>query len=320
LKLGECLETFFEILKNSGKSGVVLALHILLPIMVLMMSFMRVLEDKGVLRKIAMVLSPVFIFFGLPGLGIFAILQILFVSFAAPVSTLKIMDGNRTITKRHIAATLAAILTMSQANAAFPLMAVGLNFPLLLLSSLLGGLLAGFLTYRVFTKKLEPEKDTVKEEDELEEQPEEKKGIIKTILSGAEEGFQIVLKSIPLLVLAILIVNILKKAGAIGFLERILSPVVSKIGIPGVAILPIVTKYIAGGTAMMGVAMELRLEQALSAIELNRIAGLIVNPFDPVGIAVLSAAGTRVGVVVMPAIKGALIGILFRAVFHFIIF
>ncbi len=313
------MEVFFEILKKSGQSGVVLALHILLPIMVLMMAFMRILEDKGVLKRIAIILSPVFVFFGLPGLGIFAILQILFVSFAAPVSTLKIMDANQNITKRRISATLAAILTMSQANAAFPLMAVGLNFPWLLLSSLIGGLLAGFLTFRVFTKKLASEnsEDNVQE---IDTGGEEKKGIIKTILSGAEEGFQIVLKSIPLLVLAILVVNVLKKAGAISFLEKILSPALTQIGIPGVAILPIVTKYIAGGTAMMGVAMELRLENALSAIELNRIAGLIVNPFDPVGIAVLSAAGQRVGAVVVPAIKGALIGILFRAVFHFIIF
>ncbi len=314
------MQVFFDILKSSGKSGVILALHILLPIMVLMMAFMRVLEDKGVLRRIALILSPVFALFGLPGIGIFALLQIAFVSFAAPVSTLKIMDTNLHVTKRHIAATLAAIFTMSQANAAIPLMAVGLNYPILTLSSFLGGLLAGFVTYRVFSKKLASEHD--KEEDNAikDSVVKEKKGIMKIILEGADEGFQIVLKSIPLLVLAILVVNILKKVGAIGLLERILSPVFTQVGIPGVAILPIVTKFIAGGTAMMGVAMELRLENALSAIELNRIAGLIVNPFDPVGVAILSAAGKRVGEVVIPAVKGALVGILFRAVFHFIIF
>ncbi|MBS1199127.1 MAG: hypothetical protein H6R18_2912, partial [Proteobacteria bacterium] len=86
------MQIFLDILLSSGKKGFELAFFVLMPIMVFMMAFMRVLDKKGVLRMAAVVAAPVLLIFGLPGLGVFAILQILLVSFAAPVSTFRIMD------------------------------------------------------------------------------------------------------------------------------------------------------------------------------------------------------------------------------------
>ncbi|HVI72297.1 MAG TPA: nucleoside recognition domain-containing protein, partial [Pyrinomonadaceae bacterium] len=60
--------------------------------MVLMMGLMKLLEAKGVLAFVARVLTPVLKPFGIPGIGVFAILQSLLVSFAAPVATLSIME------------------------------------------------------------------------------------------------------------------------------------------------------------------------------------------------------------------------------------
>jgi hypothetical protein len=90
--------------------------------------------------------------------------------------------------------------------------------------------------------------------------------------------------------------------------------------LPGIAVLPIVTKFIAGGTAMMGITIPLVQEGSISALELNRVAGLIINPLDLVGFAVLISAGPRVASVARPAFLGALVGILVRAVLHYVIF
>ena len=50
------------------------------------------------------------------------------------------------------------------------------------------------------------------------------------------------------------------------------------------------------------------------------MAGLVINPLDLVGVAVLISAGPRVASVARPAILGAIIGILVRTVLHFVIF
>ena len=119
------MQEFLKILFASGQKGFELAFFILMPIMVFMMAVMRVLDQKGVLRRVAILAAPVLLLFGIPGLGVFAIVQILFVSFAAPVSTFRIMDQDQAISDRKVAAGFAAILCMSQANATLPLSAPG---------------------------------------------------------------------------------------------------------------------------------------------------------------------------------------------------
>ena len=68
-----------DIILQSGKSAIELSLYVLLPIMVVMMAFMKLLEVKGVLAFIARLLSPLLKPFGIPGIGVFAILQSLLV-------------------------------------------------------------------------------------------------------------------------------------------------------------------------------------------------------------------------------------------------
>ncbi len=311
------MQAFLDILLVSGKKGFELAFFVLMPIMVFMMAMMRVLDKKGVLRLVAIYSAPALLFFGIPGLGVFAILQILLVSFAAPVSTFRMMDQDMDISDRKIAAALAAILAMSQANATFPLALFGLNLPVTMLTSLLGGLLASFLTYKYFARHLDNSTEKVAA---LEIEKSDQQKTVQMILAGAEEGFQLALKAVPILVLAVFLVNILKTVGAINLMEKAFGPVLSWVGISGAAVLSIVTKYIAGGTAMMGATIPLIQEKAMTAAELNKIAGFTINALDPVGIAVLISAGKRVTAFVVPAIKGALIGILLRGIIHLIIF
>jgi spore maturation protein SpmB len=123
-----------------------------------------------------------------------------------------------------------------------------------------------------------------------------------------------------MLILAIFLVNILKSTGAIAVLEKSLAPLFGMIGFPAVAVLPLATKYLAGGTAMMGVTLNLLKEGAITVQEMNRMAGFMINPCDLVGVAVLISAGNRCASVARPAIAGAAVGILLRGCLHLLIF
>ena len=79
-------------------------------------------------------------------------------------------------------------------------------------------------------------------------------------------------------------------------------------------------KYIAGGTAMMGTTIPMLQDHTMTALDLNRIAGFTINTLDPVGLAVLVSAGKRFSAFAIPAIQGALAGILLRGVLHLVIF
>ena len=312
------MQEFLKILFASGQKGFELAFFILMPIMVFMMAVMRVLDQKGVLRRVAILAAPVLLLFGIPGLGVFAIVQILFVSFAAPVSTFRIMDQDQAISDRKVAAGFAAILCMSQANATLPLSAFGLNLPVIMATSVVGGLVSALLTYRFFARHLA---DGVEHSaaDEIRESKSQQ-NLVQMILSGGEEGFQLVLKAVPVLVLAVLLVNLLKAVGAIQLMESVCVPLFGWIGVAPASVLPIITKYIAGGTAMMGTTLPMLQDQTMTALDLNRIAGFTINTLDPVGLAVLVSAGPRFSAFVMPAVKGALFGILVRGLLHLAIF
>ncbi|EAR62415.1 nucleoside recognition domain-containing protein [Neptuniibacter caesariensis] len=310
------MEQLVTLILDSGRAGLDMGLYILLPIMVVMLALMKLLDAKGVLSWISNLLAPVSRIFGIPGLGIFAMLKMLFVSFIAPVATFALMDKNGT-SQRYIAATLAMVLAMSQANATFPLSAVGLNLGVTLITSIIGGLAAAAFTYYLLTRHIqEPEAKEI----EVARQPEEKKTVIQILGAGGKEGMQLVFDMLPMLILAIFLVNVLKETGAIGLLSSALAPALALVGLPEATVLPLVTKFIAGGTAYMGVTIDLINQGAITANELNRMAGFATNPLDIVGVAVFAAAGKRVGQVVRFAVYGGLFGMLLRGVMHLLIF
>jgi spore maturation protein SpmB len=311
------LEEAVKIILQSGKSGLDLALYVLLPVLVVMMALMKVLEARGVLALVARLLQPALKLFGIPGAGVFAILQMLLVSFAAPLATLSIMEKNGTC-RRQIAATLAMVLTLSQANVVFPMVAVGLDLGVIMLTSIVGGLAAAALTYYVFARSAGD--DHLPQTEPAVAVKGHKSSTLNLLIVGGQEAVQVVINTIPILILSILLVNILKTTGAISLLETWLTPLFALIGFPVAAVLPLATKYLAGGTAMMGVTLNLLKEGAITVQELNRMAGFITNPCDLVGVAVLISAGTRCASIARPAIAGAVVGILLRGVLHLLIF
>ncbi|MGD9807718.1 MAG: nucleoside recognition domain-containing protein [Deferribacterales bacterium] len=309
------MEAIIDIILTSGRTGVDIALYILLPVMVVMMGFMKLLEAKGVLAFTAKVLSPFVRPFGIPGIGIFAALQIILVSFAAPMATLVIMETDGT-DKRRVATVFAMVLTMSQANVTFPMAVVGLNIPVIFTTSIIGGLISATLTYYIFARSL----GEGGYEHAIHIKQENSGNALNTVIKGGQEAVNIVIKSIPLLILAICLVNFLKHINAISMLENMLSPMLGLLGISGVSVLPIATKFLAGGTAMMGITFDMLRDGIMSVQEFNRIAGFIINPFDLVGIAVLMTAGEKTASIARPAIIGAFIGITVRGIIHLIIF
>ncbi|MDO6562948.1 nucleoside recognition domain-containing protein [Amphritea sp. 1_MG-2023] len=312
------MEQIITLILDSGRTAIDMVLYVLLPVMVVMLAMMKLLENKGVLGWVSNKLSPFFGLFGMPGLGIFAMLQILFVSFNAPVATLAIMsrDGS---SRRTIAATLAAVLTMSQANVVFPMAVMGLNLPVIMATSLLGGLIAAASSYYIFARAPMFD-DDYSHQEHLAPERHEQTNVIQILSDGGQEGVKIVIASIPLLILALCFVNLLKITGAMELLTLLLAPILALLDLPESTVLPIVTKFIAGGTAMMAVTIDLLNQGMMSATDLNRIAGFVISPFDVAGVAILLAAGKRVAVVARVAMLGALVGTVVRGVLHLIIF
>nr|WP_228050718.1 nucleoside recognition domain-containing protein [Pontibacterium sinense] len=295
-----------------------MALYILMPIMVVMLALMKLMDAKGILAFFARLLSPVVKVFGIPGLGVFALIKMLLVSFSAPVATLSLMNSNG-IAKRRIAATLAMLLCMSQANVVFPMMAVGLNMPVAIATSLIGGLFAASLTYYLLMPRdQEAEQDTLIEPEIPAKS--ERKTAMQILADGGQEGMRITLAMLPMLMLALCLVNGLKATGVIDLMSELLAPLMALLGLPEAAVLPLVTKYIAGGTAFMGVTLDLMDQGLITANELNRMVGFATNPLDIVGVAVLVAAGSRVGEVARVAVIGGLAGMFLRGILHLIIF
>lgn len=296
------MEQIIAVILDSGRTGLDMGLYILLPIMVVMSAFMKLLDAKGVLSWISNLLAPVARIFGIPG----------------PIATLALMDRNGT-SRRYIAATLAMVLAMSQANATFPLSAMGLNIGVILITSIIGGLAAASFTYYVLTRNL-VDPDTTETVVKSTSPEEEKKTVIQILGDGGQEGMKIVFGMLPMLILAIFLVNVFEATGVISLLSSLLAPLLALIGLPEAAVLPIVTKFIAGGTAFMGITIDLMNEGLISVNELNRMAGFATNPLDVAGIAIFAAAGKRISQVIRYAVYGGLFGMTIRGVLHLFIF
>lgn len=303
-----------QIMLPAGRSAIELSLFVLLPVMVVMLSVMRLLEAWGALDWAVSRITPALRPFGLTGLGVFAALQINLVNFAAPVATLAIME-HRGTSDRHIAAAFAMVLAMAQANAVFPMATMGLRAGPVLVFSVVGGLAAAAATYHLFARHLSAEEHLA--DDTLHHPAAESgKGVLDVLNRAGAEAFRIAIGAIPMLVLSLVAVTALRQGGAVAALTQVLLPALSMAGIDPALVLPALTKYLAGGTAMMGVVDEQIRQHQLAPDLLNRAAGFLIHPLDLPGIAVLMAAGRRVAAVWKPAAAGALVGIALRTVAH----
>lgn len=309
------MEQIIQLILQAGKTTVDLALYVLLPVLVIMMALMKLLEARGGVAGVSKIIAPVLNRFGIPGVGVFAALQLLFVGFAAPIASLRLMEMDGT-SRRGIAATLAMVLAMSQANVVFPMAAIGLNVGAVILTSIIGGLIAASTTYYLFTRSMDSDSTS----GSLEVERDTKTSTINLLIAGGQEAIEIVFKSVPIILIAIFVINLIKFFGVIGVIETLTTPLFNLFGLSSTAVLPIVTKFMAGGTAMLGVSMQLVQEGTLSIAEINRLAGFMINPLDIVGVALLMSAGAKTASVVRPAIAGAICGVASRAILHLLFY
>ena len=116
--------------------------------------------------------------------------------------------------------------------------------------------------------------------------------------------------------LSLVVVTALSEIGAIALLTSLLAPAMAALNLDTALILPTLTKYLAGGTAMMGVMADMLRAGTASVDLLNQSAGFLIQPLDIPGVAILIAAGRRVTAVWKPAALGAVVGILVRTLGH----
>ena len=309
------MQQIIQLILDAGKTTVDLSLYVLLPVLVIMMALMKLLEARGIVAGISKFLAPALNRFGIPGMGVFAALQLLFVGAFAPLASLRLMEGNGT-SRRGIAATLAMVFAMSQANVVFPMAAAGLDVGGVILTSIIGGLVAASTTYYLFSRSLGT--DVILEA--LEVKRDTKTSTVNLLIAGGQEAVEIVLKSVPIILIAIFVVNLIQFFGVIGLIETLTTPLFNLFGLSSTSVLPIVTKFMAGGTAMLGVSMQLLQAGTLSIVDINRLAGFMINPLDLVGIAIYMSAGAKTAAVVRPAILGAICGVTVRAILHLIFY
>ncbi|WPU21921.1 nucleoside recognition domain-containing protein [Cedecea neteri] len=306
-----------EIIMSSGKTSVDVALYTLIPVMVMMFIIMKYLEVKGALDAIARFLSPVLRPFGVSGLAVFTLIQLNFVSFAAPLAALAVME-KRGISDRQLAASLAMLFAMGQGNVFYPLITYGLHWGDALAISIIGGLAASAVTYYFFGRKL-----SLKTLDENNAGlPGEKPStnLISIINTAGADAIRLALGSVPMLILSLSIVGILKSAGMIEMLTALLEPVLTGLNISDVYVLPALTKMLAGGTAYFGIVSELFNKGVITSQQINASAGFMIQTLDLPGIGIFLGIASRFVRLFRYAIPGALVGIVVRGIIHVAIF
>jgi spore maturation protein SpmB len=302
-----------DVIMSAGKTSVDVALYTLIPVMIIMLIVMKYLEAKGVVDAVVRLTTPVLKPFGISGLAIFALIQLNFVSFAAPIAALAIMEKRGT-SERQLAAALAMLFAMGQGNVFYPLIPFGLHWGSAIIISIIGGLVAAAVTYHLFGKKL----STVIVNHEATEPLNDKSStsLINIINGAGADAIRLALGSLPMLLLSLTIVGMLKEAGFITALTTLLSPVMLYFSIPDVYVLPTMTKFLAGGTAYFGVISELLRKGLVTPEQVNASAGFLIQTFDLPGIGIYLGIASRFVRLFRFVIPGAIIGIAVRSIIH----
>ena len=306
-----------SIIMAAGKSSVDVALYTLLPIMVIMLIIMKYLEVRGILDVIVRWVAPLLKPFGLTGMSAFALIQINFVSFAAPLATLSIMD-KRGVSDRQMAATLAMVFAMGQGNVFYPLTPFGLHWLASIVISVVGGLCAAAVAWHVTGRRL-----SVAENPRAEALPnaeQNSQGILAVINSAGSDAIRLALGAVPMLILSLTIVGLLQGAGAIDLLQQLLKPVLGWLHIPQNFVLPALVKCFAGGTAYFGVISELIQQGKVTVSQVNASAGLLIQTFDLPGIGIFLGISSRFVRLFRFVVPAAIVGILLRTVLHLSLF
>ena len=303
------------LITQSGKTAFELAFFILLPLITVMTTLLAISSKLGLLGLLERGANRLIGITGLSGLSLVAFIQMNFVSFAAPIGTLKVMDQTGQA-DRVFAATLVLILSSSQANLLFPLGVYGLDIFTTAIISSACSITAAIATYHLtgYTAlaKSGPATGAVT--------PKETRNLLQIIVESGNDAFKTVLNTLPLLTVSILLVALLKHWGVLAMIIASSKGLLMSLGIDPAISLTLLTKYIAGGSASLNPIGQLDDQGLLTTELLNQHVGLFINSFDLPGIAIMLAATPRVGRVLVYAVPGILIALMARAVLHLVWF
>ena len=306
------MENLASLLIASGQSAVEVSIFILFPIMVVMLSLMLWLDSRGIVAWVVRWLSPALLPLGITGLAVFAMIQEVLVSSAAPLATLALMVRTG-VAPRYLASTTAMIMALAQANVVFPLAAVGLDIGVTMALSISGGIVAAIVTYHGLGRQLSNAEDN----SLAQLQEPQERSLMALIRRAGQDAWHITMGAMPLLIVALVAVNLFRATGAIDWLEGQTAFLFEAMGFPRETLLLAITRFVAGGTAMMGLMIEQVQAGVLTARDVNLLAGLMISPLDLAGVAIFSTAGKQVAEVMKIAVIGALIGVVFRSLCHF---
>jgi len=276
------------------------------------------MERIGFLEKLAKA-TPDFILkgFGVSSLGIFAFLQISLISFAAPIATLALMSKNGSSSK-HLASALAMVLGAAQANILFPMTALGLNLPVSMCVSFFCGMIGASITFHWLTSHLHAADCEIENIQCINERMTQDT-IAKVITRAVVEAFNIMLKALPVLVIALLVVSLLQAVGLIDFISDSLFLLLAYLDLSNNTVVIVLTKFIAGATPMMGVVNEFLDQGLINSSDINKLGGLIISPYDITGIAIFASISPRVAGVLKPAMLGGGIVVILRTIAQYTI-
>ena len=308
-----------NVILSAGRASVDVVLYTLIPVMVVMLVFMRFLEEWGFFRLVVRYMTPILTPFGLTGMSVFALLQMNFISFAAPMATLALM-ANRGTSERNLAAAVAMTMAMGQGNVFYPMTALGLDYWQTVVISIIGGLVASSSVYYVFGRKLSKENNLNDKQDAPQEGAAiKRKNILSIINEAGTDAIRMSAGALPMLLISLSIVYFLKETGAIDLISSVIAPFMVFFNIHDFYILPAITKYLAGGTAYMGVMTDLINDKIASPADLNRTAGFFINTFDLGGLAIYLGLSSRIYRLTFYIIAGTIAGIVFRTFAHMIL-
>ena len=102
--------------------------------------------------------------------------------------------------------------------------------------------------------------------------------MLDIINHAGAEAFKLAVGALPMLILALVFVMALRQTGTIQALTQGLAPLFATLGLEPDYLLPTFTKYVAGGTAMMGVMDEMFRQGQASIASVKRLISISVQP------------------------------------------
>lgn len=309
------------IMMLAGKSAVNIALYTLIPIMVVMLVVMNYLEEKGIIGWIIGKITPVLAPFGITGMAAFAAILMSFVSFAAPLATLTLMEKKGT-SDRCMATTLAMLMAMGQGNVILALVPLGLHWGVAMIASFIGGIVASSFTWYLGGRQLSNQlvHDQDAEKLSLPYDDVRPKSVITIVSDAGRDAIKMSFAAIPMLTISLVIVGILQAAGVINIIEWAVSPLLHCLSLSDNYVLLALTKCLAGGMAYFSAVSEMVQSGKISVTQLNASAGLLIHTFDLAGVGIFLAMSHRFARLMRYAVPGILVGIAARSLIHFCIF